>query len=210
MKAASGSFHAFLSMQMSDNAFCVQQDPLQCSLPVQATTARQPVPLVDLATSPTSAIGSQHSAASASSLPLASEPLPSRVQIDRGISLYFRHVAPWLDFLHEPTFDPATAAECVVLASVALGLIYDDDSSLAVDSSRQTSLRCYGAAQRFVQQRENDAADSTRSLATVQAWLLLEVYAMMYLDDSSKGLSMHSNLVGVRSSSFVLLDNPAE
>jgi hypothetical protein len=172
------------------------QEAEQCKVPADPT-ARRPA-AADLVPSSPSALGSRHTATSALSPSQACESLPTRDQIDRGVSLFFRHVAPWLDFLHEPTFDPGTAVECVVLACVALGLIYETEPSSAGEMSRQTSLRCYAAAQRLAQQREGDQGDSTSSLAIIQAWLLLEVYAMMYLDDSSKGLSMHSNLVGVR------------
>lgn len=129
---------------------------------------------------------------------------PTASQTARGVELFFTHVSPWLDFLHEPTFDPVRAPACTVLACMALGFAYggdpDAEDGLRAGSGDRLSVRCFDAARRIVKQREDDVADSTQSLATIQASLLLQVFRSMYHEDSSDALRMHSKMVGVRPS----------
>lgn len=59
------------------------------------------------------------------------------------------------------------------------------------------SLRCFRLSRGLIERRGEDPADSTQSLAVVQAYILLQAYSMFYLPGSSEGLRMHSKVVDV-------------
>lgn len=124
---------------------------------------------------------------------------PSASQISRGVELFFCHIATFLPFLHRPTFDPSAAADYLLAAILALGYQYGDDpDSDEVDSSGvNLSLRCFRFSRLLIERRGEDPADSTQSLAVVQAYILLQAYSMFYLPGSSEGLRMHSKVVDV-------------
>lgn len=124
---------------------------------------------------------------------------PSASQISRGVELFFCHIATFLPFLHRPTFDPSAAADYLLPAILALGYQYGDDpDSDEVDCSGvDLSLRCFRLSRVLIERRGEDPADSTQSLAVVQAYILLQAYSMFYLPGSSEGLRMHSKVVDV-------------
>jgi hypothetical protein len=126
---------------------------------------------------------------------------PSRTQITHGIDLFFFHVAHFLPFLHKPSFNPSVAADHLVLSMACLGYQYGDDPDAdgQDESGYKLSLQCFHAARELVVKNEDSATDSTHKLVIVQAYLLLQVYAMMYLggEDCLDVLCMHSKMIGV-------------
>ncbi len=126
---------------------------------------------------------------------------PSLAQIAHGIDLFFYHVAHFFPFLHEPTFDASVTVSYLVLSMCCLGYQYGDDPDTdgQEGSANNLSLQCFHAARQLVAQNEDNTTDLTHKLVIVQAYLLLQVYSMMYLggEGGSDGMRMHSKIIGV-------------
>ncbi|CED82116.1 hypothetical protein PROQFM164_S01g003283 [Phaffia rhodozyma] len=136
--------------------------------------------------------------------------VPTSVQISKGVGLFFKHVADFLPFLHQPTFDPAQASPYLVLGLLCLGYQYGDDPAAdnLEGSGQDLSSRCFAHGRRLVQQCAEEPSDSAQSLEIVQAYLLFQVYSMMYLVGSSDGLDMHSKIVNISRSSGLMQPLP--
>lgn len=124
---------------------------------------------------------------------------PSLPQVTKGCSLFFRHVSPFIPFLHQPTFSPTRTARHLVLGMLCLGFQYgeDPDHESQPDSGLNLSKRCFQRALQLVAFEEDSAGDAIDGTTMTQTYLLLQIYAMMYLcgKESALGLKMHSKMI---------------
>lgn len=126
---------------------------------------------------------------------------PSDSQISRGCQLYFDHVAGFLPFLHRPTFNAHEASRALVLSVLALAYQYGEnpDQGNEDGSGQILSIRCFHRARAFISTEEEHVGESLRVVTLVQAYLLLEVYALMYStdNDATYGLKTHSKMISL-------------
>lgn len=132
---------------------------------------------------------------------------PSASQVARGLHLYFTHVSHFVPFLHRPTFDAAQTSRSLLLSMLCLSYQHgeDPDCDDEVGSGEALSHRCFHQARVLLASSEEDTDelennyDPTRNVETVQAYLLLEVCAVMYFcgSDSAHGLRMHHKMISV-------------
>ncbi|KAM0564490.1 hypothetical protein ACHAPJ_000704 [Fusarium lateritium] len=141
---------------------------------------------------------------------------PSNAQITRGCQLYFDHVSHFSPFLHRPTFDPSRVASHLLLSMLCLAYQYGEDPECndQVGSGVSLSERCFHRARALVGGDPEETDDSTHNVSVVQAYLLLETYAMMYLcgNHSAYGLKTHTKMISLARSSGLsqpILTEPA-
>lgn len=122
---------------------------------------------------------------------------PSSLQLTRGCELYFAHVSPFVPFLHQPTFDVEHAAPLLILSMLSLGYQYGDDPECDTSSGADLSTRCFHSARSMISFSDQDTG--LENVILVQAHLLLQICAMMYLcgEHSTYGLKMHSNMISL-------------
>lgn len=140
---------------------------------------------------------------------------PSNSQTARGVDLYFTHISPFVPFLHRPTFDVASATPHLLLSMLCLAYQHgeDPDTGDRVDSGMGLSTRCFHLARALLAAGEDESAEAwTRDVSVIQAYLLLQICAMMYLcgKDSSYGLQMHSKLIFLARSSGLMQPPPVD
>lgn len=150
---------------------------------------------------------------------------PTAAQIDEGCRLYFTHVAYYVPFLHRPTFDPRhPPARHLLLAILCLAYQYgeDPDCGYEAGSGANLSVRCFQSARAILTALEEDhAADDPApddpalgKVAMVQSYLLLQIYAMLYLcccsSDPANGLPMHSRMISLARAGGLMQPLPVE
>lgn len=139
---------------------------------------------------------------------------PSGSQIVRGLDLYFIHISHFVPFLHQPTFDAAQTAPYLVLSMLCLAYQHgeDPDRGDQAGSGSSISLRCFHRARVLLATQEESDGDFSHNLALVQANLLLEICAIMYLcgKDSAYGLKMHSRIISLARFSGLTQPTPPE
>lgn len=126
----------------------------------------------------------------------------SITQSSRGCSLFFAHVAPFLPFIHRPTFDAVSADRRLLLGMLALGYQYDEDPDDGEQAGSGTSLsmQCFHQARALLAaDNEDETLDRHQSMVTVQACLLLQIFTMMYVCGSASayGLKTHSKIIAL-------------
>lgn len=125
---------------------------------------------------------------------------PSNTQISRGCDLFFDHISTFLPILHRPSFNSGMIPRSLLFGILALGYQYseDPDANNAKDSGISLSVHCYQQA-RALLSATDDEDTNNHSLTTVQTYLLLQIYAMMYLcgRDSAYGLKTHSKIITI-------------
>ncbi|KAK7717599.1 hypothetical protein SLS64_003093 [Diaporthe eres] len=139
---------------------------------------------------------------------------PSGSQVVRGLDLYFVHVSHFVPFLHQPTFDATQTAPYLVLSMLCLAYQHGEDPDCGdqAGSGSSISLRCFHRARVLLATQEESDDDFTHNLALVQANLLLEICAIMYLcgKDSAYGLKMHSRIISLARFSGLTQPTPPE
>lgn len=133
---------------------------------------------------------------------------PSTSQISRGLDVYFSHVSHFVPFIHQPTFDATRVSRTLILSMLCLSYQYRDDPDCddEAGSGEALSYRCFHQARVLLTSEEDGDKpenDPTKSIEVVQAYLLLEICAVMYLcgRDSAHGLKMHHKMISVARSS---------
>ncbi|KAF3762027.1 hypothetical protein M406DRAFT_348099 [Cryphonectria parasitica EP155] len=130
---------------------------------------------------------------------------PSASQIEHGLRLYFNYVSPFFPFLHHPTFDTTGRPRYLILSMLSLGYQHggDPDCGEGSCSGPSVSLHCFHQARVQLASMEGKNDDSNDGMAMVQAYLLLEICAMMYLcgENSTYGLKMHPRMISLTRSS---------
>ncbi|KAM5341945.1 hypothetical protein ACJ41O_014976 [Fusarium nematophilum] len=133
--------------------------------------------------------------------PAQEEWSPSASQIARGCHLFFTHISPFAPFLHQPTFDASRIASHLLLSMLCLAYQYGEDPDCGDQEGSGVSLseRCFHSARVVIARDEERADDLTQNVSMVQAYLLLQIYAMMYLcgNNSAYGLKTHSKMIGL-------------
>lgn len=135
--------------------------------------------------------------------PIAHEEwFPSASQIARGIELYFTHVLHFVPFIHRPTFDSCEAPIHLILSMLSLAYQHgeDLDSDGQAGSGAILSARCFNRARALLasmEQENDDQSDATKDISMIQAYLLLQICATMYLCGKSSGYGpqMHSRMI---------------
>lgn len=139
---------------------------------------------------------------------------PSGSQMVRGLDLYFVHISHFVPFLHQPTFDATQTPPYLVLSMLCLAYQHGDDPDCGdqAGSGSSISLRCFHRARVLLATQEESDDDFTHNLALVQANLLLEICAIMYLcgKDSAYGLKMHSRIISLARFSGLTQPTPPE
>ncbi|KAF9740931.1 hypothetical protein PMIN06_005930 [Paraphaeosphaeria minitans] len=142
--------------------------------------------------SPDALLTSQHSS-------IQDDWYPSICQISRGCELFFDHVAGFLPFLHRPTFNSNQTSKALLLSVLALAYQYGEnpDCGEEVDSGQTLSVQCFYRARASIAAEEEHVDESLHGVTLVQAYLLLEVFALIYStdDDAPYGLKTHSKLI---------------
>ncbi|KAF3397293.1 hypothetical protein DPV78_007835 [Talaromyces pinophilus] len=135
--------------------------------------------------------------------PIAHEDwFPSASQIAHGVDLYFKHIIHFVPFLHRPTFDASQTPIHLVLSMLSLAYQHgeDLDSDGQAGSGVTLSTRCFHRARGLLasmEQENDDQLDVTNDISMIQAYLLLQICATMYLcgKSSEYGPQMHSNMI---------------
>ncbi|PWN52094.1 hypothetical protein IE53DRAFT_385496 [Violaceomyces palustris] len=112
---------------------------------------------------------------------------PSPEQVAKGLELFFSHVARFFPIVHQHTFDPEKASGFLVIAMLCLGFQHADEPDL--------SSRCFVQAKMLV--ALNDPVTQRSDLEVVQAQILLQAYAMLYLcgAESNFAIKLHSKTI---------------
>lgn len=151
---------------------------------------------------------------------------PSASQIQQGLHLYFTYVSHFVPFLHRPTFDAtsnSSSGSYLVLSLLSLGYQHGEDphhhhhhhdcgqhleKEPDHESGQRLSRRCFHRARVLLAMEEAKGDDETQeheqdSTSMIQAYLLLEICAVMYLcgANSAYGLKMHPRMVSLTRSS---------
>lgn len=116
--------------------------------------------------------------------------------IQRGCELFFRHVSPFFAFVHQPTFDSTDSPEALLMGMLSVGLQFETEEASASDVSAQAFRR---GRELLSQTDASEELLFAKNIHTVQAYLLLEMYAAMYSggQDTTVGLQMHHKSVEV-------------
>lgn len=119
-----------------------------------------------------------------------------RELIQKGCDLYFRHVSPSLPFIHHPTFDFTHLPEALLMGMLSVGLQFDTEDEMYLGIAAQAFER---GIELLSQSETSEGPLFARNIHTVQAYLLLELYAAMYSagQDTTIGLQMHHKSVEV-------------
>lgn len=138
---------------------------------------------------------------------------PSSSQISRGFDLYFECVSIFVPFLHRPTFDASRVTRFLTLSMLCLAYQHGEDPDCGEEASsgKSLSLRCFQQARSLLSSEDETVEDSTLNIQMVQAYLLLEICALMYLcgKDSAYGLKMHPKMISLARSSGLMQPAPA-
>ncbi|KAG9612574.1 hypothetical protein KCU77_g1428, partial [Aureobasidium melanogenum] len=114
--------------------------------------------------------------------------------IQRGVQLYFRHVSPFLPFIHQHTFEHSDMPEALLMGMLSIGLQFGSEQEMDPSIPAQAFKR----GRKLLTQAElSDKVLFARNIHTVQAYLLLELYATMCSGgrDTTIGLQMHHKSV---------------
>lgn len=134
---------------------------------------------------------------------------PSPDQISHGFELYFRHVAHFVPFIH-PVMANSAGSVTPVLALSVLSIAYqygeDPIYQGELNSGKALALHCFHRARVLLSLEDENTDDIYHSLALVQAYLLIEICAIMYLcgNDSGYGIKAHAKMIALARSSGVL------
>jgi hypothetical protein len=136
---------------------------------------------------------------------------PSTQQVVRGCEVFFTQVSHFVPFLHGPTFNAARAEEHLTLSVLCLAYQHTEDPDCVdqVGSGTSLSVWCFQRARMLVAREKGKAEETSEEVnmvSLVQAYLLLEVYTMMYLcgKDSAYGLRSHSKMISLARSGGLL------
>lgn len=130
---------------------------------------------------------------------------PSPSQMARGLDLYFTYVSHFVPFLHQPTFDATRSTRYLVFSMLSLGYQHGEDPDCGEEahSGESLSMHCFHQARVLLATEEEKDDDQRDGVEMVQAYLLLEICAMMYFcgKDSAYGLKMHPRMISLTRSS---------
>ncbi|KAF7585334.1 hypothetical protein BBP40_011224, partial [Aspergillus hancockii] len=138
----------------------------------------------------------------------------SPLQITRGCDIFFLHVSHFVPILHKQTFDATQLPPHLVLSILCLAYQYGEDPECSnqAGSGATLSIRCFHRARALTASREGKASSLTENMHMVQSYLLLQLYATMYLcgTDSAYGLKIHSNMISLARASGLMQPMPTE
>ncbi|KAB8073500.1 fungal-specific transcription factor domain-containing protein [Aspergillus leporis] len=139
---------------------------------------------------------------------------PSPLQITRGCELFFLHVSHFAPILHKQTFDSTHLPPHLVLSILCLAYQYGEDPECGdqAGSGASLSIRCFNQARALTASEDGRAEDLAENITIVQSYLLLQIYATMYLcgSDSAYGLKIHSNMISLARASGLMQPMPTE
>ncbi|KAJ5692600.1 hypothetical protein N7462_002023 [Penicillium macrosclerotiorum] len=139
---------------------------------------------------------------------------PSALQINHGCDLFFRHVSPFVPFIHHPTFDTNSAPHNLLVSMLSISYHYGEDPECVGQegSGVDLSRRCFHRARGLLALSEDNTHAFSDNVTMVQSYLLLQICAMMYLcgNDSAYGLKMHSNMISLARTSGMMQPMPAQ
>lgn len=116
--------------------------------------------------------------------------------IQRGVQLYFQHVSPFLPFIHQHTFEHTDMTEALLMGMLSIGLQFESEQEMDPNIPAQAFKR---GRKLLIQAELSDEVLFARTIHTIQAYVLLELYAAMYSggQDTTIGLQMHHKSVEV-------------
>lgn len=130
--------------------------------------------------------------------PSVEEAIQNPAFIFASLESFFSHAAHIFPFIHRATFDARSCHPSLLFGMMCIGLHMKGEDSGDVDQQR--AIYCYKAGLRALDGvMEITQEKSTDTLTTIQAHLLLEMYAIMALCGSHtmQGLRLHSQCVEV-------------
>lgn len=128
--------------------------------------------------------------------PSVEEAIQNPAFIFASLESFFSHAAHIFPFIHRATFDARSCHPSLLFGMMCIGLHMKGEDSGDVDQQR--AIYCYKAGLRALDGvMEITQEKSTDTLTTIQAHLLLEMYAIMALCGSHtmQGLRLHSQCV---------------
>ncbi|KAL4887882.1 hypothetical protein BDV59DRAFT_211780 [Aspergillus ambiguus] len=137
---------------------------------------------------------------------------PSTLQVTKGCDLFFSHVSDFVPFIHESTFDPLQTTRHLIDSILCLAYQHGEDPERGGEtgSGVTLSIRCYHHARALLAAEERKRICNIASTCTVQSYILLQIYAMMYLcgESSSSALKMHTNMISVVRAAGIMKPTP--
>ncbi|WVW81040.1 hypothetical protein I302_103031 [Kwoniella bestiolae CBS 10118] len=120
----------------------------------------------------------------------------SQDTVDKGVSLFFKHVSGYFPFLHRPTFSIAQTSEYLLMAILSVSMQFSEDET---EGSRIAKY-CFTRGRKLLdamEQNDQELDHGAFKLDVIQSYLLLEIHALMFSagTDSSYGLRMHNRLI---------------
>ncbi|KAF2641945.1 hypothetical protein P280DRAFT_497796 [Massarina eburnea CBS 473.64] len=126
---------------------------------------------------------------------------PSETQIAHGRYLFFDHVSQFIPIIHRATFDATRIAQHLLLSMLCLAYQHgeDPDRGDQLGSGEELSSHCFHRARELIAAEEKKEDEGIHSTTMVQAYLMLQIFAMMYSrgNDSPYGLKTHSKMIAL-------------
>ncbi|KAJ5147097.1 hypothetical protein N7476_001376 [Penicillium atrosanguineum] len=145
---------------------------------------------------------------SPSDLPLQDGWYPSTLQVTRGCHLFFSHIAHFVPFLHQSTFDSNQSPSYLIVSILCLAYQYGEDSECGeqAGSGADLSMRCFHRARSLIASEEGRSDILPDKIPIVQSYVLLQICAMMYLcgESSAFGLKIHSSMISLARASGMM------
>lgn len=112
-----------------------------------------------------------------------------------GINTFFTHLTHTCPFIHQPTFDISTAPDLLLLAMLCVAQRYIDNS----DTGRRVGNEYYTRAKALLEDMDESKCSPMLNLQTVQACLLLQLYAVLLVggSETKQGLRLHAKCIEV-------------
>ncbi|KAL4913667.1 hypothetical protein BDW62DRAFT_159264 [Aspergillus aurantiobrunneus] len=129
---------------------------------------------------------------------------PSAAHITAGCELFFAHVAHFVPFLHQPTFNASQTPLRLLVSMLSLAFQYGDDLD-SEHSGPDLSSRCFHRVRLLLANNPPD------TITTVQPYLLLQICAMMCVcgAHSAHALTMHSSMISLARSTGLMPLEPS-
>jgi hypothetical protein len=127
--------------------------------------------------------------------PTLRSPVLSATTIEAGVDTFFTHLTHTCPFIHQPTFDISAAPDVLLLAILCVSQQYIDNS----EQGRGVGHAYYTRAKVLLEDMSESECSPMLNLQTVQACLLLQLYAVLLVggSETKQGLRLHAKCIEV-------------